>query len=109
MSDQSRRQVLKTGVAAAALAGIARTANAESAARAGNGSTLPFPSPPSANLAGPTLQESKHQRRVDPNPPAQGRPHAVAFLGHGVLLIFDAPSQLLVLEGLEHGRTIPTA
>jgi len=26
-----------------------------------------------------------------------------------VLLIFGAPSQLLVLEGLEHGRTIPLA
>jgi hypothetical protein len=29
------------------------------------------------------------------------------FLRHGVLLVFAAPSQLLSLAGLEHGRTIP--
>jgi hypothetical protein len=30
-------------------------------------------------------------------------------LGHGVLLVFGAPCQLLSLEGQEHGRTIPLA
>jgi hypothetical protein len=32
-----------------------------------NGSILPFPPTPSASFAGPTLQESKHVRRVEPN------------------------------------------
>ena len=30
-------------------------------------------------------------------------------LGHGVLLVFGAPCQLLSLAGQEHGRTIPLA
>src|SRR5436190_562267 len=34
---------------------------------------------------------------------------AIEFLGHGVLLVFAAPSQLRLLVGLEHGRTIPLA
>src|SRR6266567_4730702 len=33
----------------------------------------------------------------------------VEFLRHGVLLVLSAPSQLLVLAGREHGRTIPLA
>ena len=31
-----------------------------------DGSVLPFPPTPSASVAGPTLQESRHQRRVEP-------------------------------------------
>jgi hypothetical protein len=34
---------------------------------------------------------------------------AVELLGHGLLLVFGAPSQLLSLVGQEHGRTIPLA
>ena len=34
---------------------------------------------------------------------------AIEFLGHGMLLVFGAPSQLRLLVGLEHGRTIPLA
>jgi hypothetical protein len=32
-----------------------------------DGSVLPFQPTPSASIAGPTLQESKHQRRQEPN------------------------------------------
>src|SRR5262245_27174142 len=32
---------------------------------------------------------------------------SVEYLGHGVLLVFDAPCQLCLLTGQEHGRTIP--
>ena len=32
-----------------------------------DGSVLPFPPVPSASIAGPTLQESKHVRRPEPN------------------------------------------
>ena len=35
------------------------------AAPVSDGSVLPFPPTPSASVAGPTLQESKHQRRVE--------------------------------------------
>ena len=35
------------------------------AATPADGSVLPFPPTPSASVAGPTLQESKHQRRVE--------------------------------------------
>jgi hypothetical protein len=31
----------------------------------------------------------------------------MSYLGHGVLLVFGAPSQLHSLAGQEHGRTIP--
>jgi arylsulfatase len=37
------------------------------AATPDDGTVLPFPPTPSASLAGPTLQESKHQRRVEPD------------------------------------------
>jgi len=33
----------------------------------------------------------------------------VNYLGHGVLLVFGAPSQLRSLARQEHGRTIPLA
>ena len=33
----------------------------------------------------------------------------IGFSRHGVLLVFGAPSQLDLLAGQEHGRTIPLA
>ena len=50
------------------------------AATPNDGSVLPFPPTPSASKAGPTLQESTHQRRVEPT-----------------RLPKDAPSVLIVL------------
>ena len=38
---------------------------------ADDGSALPFAAAPSASIAAPRLQDSKHQRRVEP--PAEGR------------------------------------
>ena len=42
-------------------------ARAADAARAADGSVLPFPPVPTASTAGPTLQESIHVRRAEPN------------------------------------------
>ena len=39
---------------------------ADPSAAPADGSVLPFPPVPSASIAGPTLQESKHQRRQEP-------------------------------------------
>ena len=42
-------------------------ARAAEAGPSPEGAVLPFPPAPSASIAGPTLQESKHVRRVEPN------------------------------------------
>jgi arylsulfatase len=76
MSDQSRRDLLKAGVAAAALAATTRAGDAQPA----GGSRLPFPSPPSASVAGPTLQESKHQRRAEANHLPKDAPNVLIIL-----------------------------
>ncbi len=46
---------------------LALAATAVSPARAADGSVLPFPPVPTASTAGPTLQESIHVRRAEPN------------------------------------------
>jgi arylsulfatase A-like enzyme len=76
MSDQSRRQILKGGVAAAVVAASARAGHAQPT----DGSSLPFPRPPSASVAGPTLQESKHQRRAEPNHLPDGAPNILIIM-----------------------------
>jgi arylsulfatase A-like enzyme len=45
-----------------------------------DGSVLPFPPVPSASVAGPTLQESKHQRRQEPNHLPAGAPNILIVL-----------------------------
>ncbi len=45
-----------------------------------DGSVLPFPPTPSASIAGPTLQESKHQRRQEPNRLRPGAPNILIVL-----------------------------
>ncbi|MCI0601328.1 MAG: arylsulfatase [Beijerinckiaceae bacterium] len=42
--------------------------------------TLPFPPAPSASVAGPTLQESKHQRRVEPNRLSKDAPNILIIM-----------------------------
>ena len=51
-----------------------------SARRPADGSVLPFPPVPSASVAGPTLQESKHQRRQEPNHLPAGAPNVLIVL-----------------------------
>ena len=63
-------QLAETRLASAAAglflaAGLAVPVLGQGSAPRADGSVLPFPSTPSASVAGPTLQESKHQRRVE--------------------------------------------
>ncbi len=53
-----RREVLWIAPLGGLIAAVASAA-------APDGSVLPFPPAPSASVAGPTLQTSKHQRRVE--------------------------------------------
>jgi arylsulfatase A-like enzyme len=50
------------------------------AAAPGDGSVLPFPVTPSASKAGPTLQESTHQRRVEPQRLPKDAPNVLIVL-----------------------------
>jgi len=50
------------------------------AAQTADGSVLPFTPAPSASKAGPTLQESIHQRRVEPNRLPKGAPNILMVL-----------------------------
>ncbi len=50
------------------------------AAQTADGSVLPFTPAPSASKAGPTLQESTHQRRVEPNRLPKGAPNILMVL-----------------------------
>ena len=45
-----------------------------------DGSVLPFPPTPSASIAGPTLQASTHQRRVEPNRLPKDAPNILIIL-----------------------------
>ena len=53
---------------------------ADKPAAPADGSILPFPPVPSASVAGPTLQESKHQRRQEPNHLPAGAPNVLIVL-----------------------------
>ncbi len=46
----------------------------------GDGSVLPFPPVPSASIAGPTLQQSTHVRRPEPNHLPKGAPNILIVL-----------------------------
>ena len=50
------------------------------AAQAGDGSVLPFPPVPSASVAAPRLQDSKHQRRAQPQHLKPGAPNVLIIL-----------------------------
>ena len=55
------------GIGAAVIAGKATTAAVAQQVKDQLGSVLPFQPVPTASTAGPTLQESKHVRRAEPN------------------------------------------
>jgi hypothetical protein len=58
---------------------------------------------------GTPLVEAYDVERVLPDIDAHYGDRRADLLGHGVLLGFGAPSQLRLLAGQEHGRTIPLA
>ncbi len=59
--------VIGAGVSAVVIAGKETTAAFAQQVKDALGSVLPFPPVPTASTAGPTLQESKHVRRAEPN------------------------------------------
>jgi len=69
-----------------------------------NGSFLPFPPTPSASLAAPTLQESKHQRRVEKNHLPKDAPNILIILlddvGFGLPETFGGPIHTPTLSKL---------
>ena len=64
----------------ASIAAIFLSTSAVRAADPAVGSVLPFPPTPSASVAAPTLQESKHQRRAEPNRLPEGAPNILIIL-----------------------------
>src|SRR5271167_1381179 len=72
-SGITRRRLVKlmngvaAGVGAAVIAGKETTGALAQQVKDTLGSVLPFPPVPTASTAGPTLQESKHVRRPEPN------------------------------------------
>jgi arylsulfatase A-like enzyme len=68
------------GLLAAGLIAVLLSSSAAQAAEPADGSVLPFPPTPSASVAGPTLQESRHQRRVEPNRLPEGAPNILIIL-----------------------------
>jgi hypothetical protein len=64
----NRHFILKAAVVLYFIAGaLLPVQAADTPAIPADGSVLPFPPIPSACIAGPTLQESKHVRRQEPN------------------------------------------
>ena len=73
-------------------------------AGAADGSILPFPPVPSASIAAETLQESKHQRRVEPSHLPKDSPNIVIILlddvGFGLPDTFGGPIHTPTLSRL---------
>lgn len=69
-----------------------------------DGSVLPFPPTPSASIAGPTLAESTHVRRVEPNRLPADAPNILIILmddvGFGVPSTFGGPVNTPTLSAL---------
>ena len=97
-------------------AGLASAA--ESAPTPDDGTVLPFPPTPSASVAGPTLQESKHQRRVEPNRLPADAPNILIVLlddvGFGLADTYGGPIHTPTLsriagEGISYNAFHTTA
>ena len=68
------------GLAVAMVAGASALFPARAAETATDGSVLPFPPVPSASVAAPTLQESRHVRRAEPNHLSADAPNILVVL-----------------------------
>ncbi len=71
---------LWTGLTFAMIAGVLAMPPARAGETATDGSVLPFPPVPSASVVGPTLQESKHVRRAEPNHLGPDAPNILIIL-----------------------------
>jgi arylsulfatase len=75
-----RERLRSLAVALIVAVGVTLSGKTAPANEPADGSVLPFPPTPSASIAGPTLQESTHQRRVDPNRLPAGAPNILIIL-----------------------------
>ena len=98
--------------------GAGLASGAEPAPTPNDGSVLPFPPTPSASLAGPTLQESKHQRRVEPDRLPADAPNILIVLlddvGFGLADTYGGPIHTPTLsriagEGISYNAFHTTA
>jgi hypothetical protein len=82
ITKKSAALLIATAVTAACPIGFASVAIAQRAQNtpAADGSILPFPPVPSASVAAETLQETKHQRRVEPSHLPQDAPNIIIIL-----------------------------
>ena len=78
-----------------------------------DGSVLPFPPTPSASVAGPTLQQSRHRRRVEPERLPKDAPNILIILiddvGFGIPDTFGGPVHTptlsrLAAQGISYNR-----
>ena len=76
--DSLRRRTATLGLVAALL--LVFTAPGQGAGGPTDGSVLPFPPAPSASVAGPTLQQSTHQRRRAPSHLPKDAPNILIVL-----------------------------
>src|SRR5208337_5000982 len=82
----TRRRLVKiingvgAGIGAAVIAGKATTVAFAQQVKDALGSVLPFQPVPTASTAGPTLQESKHVRRAEPNHLSPDAPNILIVL-----------------------------
>jgi Sulfatase len=72
--------IVVIGIVTGLLAAILLSSSAVQAAEPDDGSILPFSPTPSASVAEPTLQESKHQRRVETSHLPKDAPNILIIL-----------------------------
>jgi hypothetical protein len=72
--------MLPRSIAAGTFAALLSATTAFAAPPGADGSVLPFPPVPSASVAAPTLQASKHQRREEANHLPAGAPNVLIIL-----------------------------
>ena len=98
--------------------GAGLASGAEPASTPNDGTVLPFPPTPSASVAGPTLQESKHQRRVEPDRLPADAPNILIVLlddvGFGLADTYGGPIHTPTLsriagEGISYNAFHTTA
>lgn len=90
-----RKHYLLCAAALLCFAAAAQCHAAETPAKRADGSVLPFPPAPSASVAGPTLQASNHQRRVEPSHLPKDAPNILIVLlddvGFGLADTYGGP------------------
>jgi arylsulfatase len=105
-------------ILAAVFAGVLNIAAANAASTLADGSVLPFQPPPSASVAAPRLQDSKHQRRLEQNHLPKNAPNILIILlddvGFGLADTYGGPIHTPTLsrianEGISYNAFHTTA